>query len=348
MKTFLKFIAFLFVVLFVVSAVTAVLFSTFSNVITSRDAMKRVVAEVDDLLVKSAPLLIAQSINEQARQQGLPEVPLDAQQLEAAIKTLLPPGWIEQQSETAVDVLYDALETGDIENAQLSIQTEPLRQQLEGEAGVQFVNTIIAGFPACEVGAPLPDIQNGEIPACIPAGLNSEQMVEEVHQQVVTAVNNNPQFLGEDGIVTIPLFPVGSIDEQNEIQAQFAQLQQNFQLLKQWSWTIWLIPMGCLFFILLFAIRSWGELGRWWGWPLVCAALATFMLTFAFPELSVLGLGLIDTQANAEIMMLVAQNIVQTLQIVWLSRVYVQAGIMLGLGTVLVFLTVLSRPGKPL
>jgi hypothetical protein len=39
--------------------------------------------------------------------------------------TLLPPGWIEAQADTAVDTVYDLLEGGDLENAELTIDTTP-------------------------------------------------------------------------------------------------------------------------------------------------------------------------------------------------------------------------------
>lgn len=350
MKAFLQLLAFVCAVLFVVFAFTAVLLSTFAQVVTNRETMKEVMAQADDVLIEAAPLLISQSINERLNQYGLPSVDIDEQQLETAVETLLPPGWVEAQSETAVDTLYNALETGDIENAHLTIQTTPLKQQIEGPAGKQLVASVLANVPACSIEnleSLLSELQSDGIPVCIPPNTDMVQLTDRLHAEVITAVNQNPQLLGQDGIITIPLFPSQAAPaQQAQMQQQFQQLQQSFQLLKQVGRFIWFIPLALLFFILLFTVRSLNDFGRWWGWPLVCASLLTFILTFAFPQLSVLGLRVITIQTNADFIQPFTQTLLQTVQKVWLNKVYLQASIMLGIGLVLVFFTLLT-PKRP-
>ena len=114
-----------------------------------------------------------------------------------------------------------------------------------------------------------------------------------------------------------------------------------FTACKQGSWFLWLIPFGCLFFILLLVVRSPGDFGNWMGWPLLSAAVLTLLLTFLTP---VLWRSLIPSffppitppEADAFIRSLFT-NFLDIITQAWFFRVRIQAALILIASLPLIF-----------
>ncbi|MCP5095560.1 MAG: hypothetical protein GY943_08415, partial [Chloroflexi bacterium] len=279
MRGCLQVLAVLVAIVFVITAVIAMLVVPLVRVVTDRDAIKTVLADLDDVVIDVVPSLVAQSIEEQARQQGFTQLDIDEAVMEEAIDALIPPEWLEAQTETAVDALYDMIETGDMENAEIEIDTRPLLDRMRGEPGKQVVATIVDSLPVCTEPINPEALLGGdvEIPTCIPPDVLRDELVAQVHTQFVQTLDENPEIMAQAGVITVPIGQVTSesqIPEIQQAQAQLEQLNRYFLLAKRWSWTLWLIPVGCLFMILLLVVRSMSTFGYWWGWPLVITAVS--------------------------------------------------------------------------
>jgi hypothetical protein len=245
--------------------------------------------------------------------------------------------------------VYDTLETGDLESAELVIDTTPLLDRFRGEPGRQIVSNIVSDLPPCtEVINPAellgPDVT---IPACMPPGVPTEQVTQEVHARLVQALDSNPQLTSEFGVVRVPLFsPEQQAQNAELVQAreQLLRLQRTFALARDWGWLLWLLPVGCLLLIALLAVRSWSELGHWWGWPLLGTAVFVLLLTFIFPALTRILLRQPPTDYSL-VEVTVRQTGMQLITAVtdtWQNRVNIQAAVMFVFGLLFVMVGFLA------
>ena len=351
MRGFLKFLAGLVAILFAATAVLALFLTNLFAIVVDRDLLKESLANLDSLLVETVPALVAQTLEEQARERGLAPINLDEALLQESMETLLPPGWIEAQTDTAVDTVYDLLEGGDLDKAELEIDTTPLLDRFRGQPGLEIVGNIVNGLPICtEVVNPAellgPDVT---IPACLPPGVPAEQVAQEVHTRLVQTIDSNPQLTSEFGVVRVPLFsPEQQAQNAELVQAreQLMRLQRIFSLAKDWGWLLWLLPAGCLALIVLLAVRSWSEWGMWWGWPLVGTAVFVLLLTLVAPSITFAMVRQMPPNPGFDTILLrqTLFRLVTAVTDTWQSRVNVQAAVMLILGLVFVLFGYLTRP----
>jgi hypothetical protein len=350
MRGCLRFLAGVVAVFFVITAVIALFLTNFFTVVADREIIKDSLSNLDQLVVDAVPALVAQTLKEQATARGLSPIELDEAVLQQSIEALLPPGWIEAQTNTAVDTVYDLLEGGDLENAELEIDTTPLLDRLRGAPGLEVVGIIVDSLPPCTEPINPDELLTGEavIPTCIPPGVPTEQIVQTVHSRLVQSLDSNPQLSSEFGVVKVPLFSPEQQAQNAElaqVREQLLRLRRAFVLAQRWGWLLWLLPAGSLLLIALLAVRSWSEWGHWWGWPLLVTAVFVFIVTWLFPTMTKLVLR--QFAASSEFMVgslrQTAVEVVTAVTDTWLSRIYLQAGIMLVAGILFVLLGFLSR-----
>lgn len=349
MRGCLRFFASVVAVLFVITAVFALFLTNLFAVVADREVIKESLTNLDQLVVEAVPAFVAQTLEEQARERGLAPIDLDEAILQQSMETLLPPGWIEAQTDTAVDTVYDMLESGNLDNAELEIDTTPLLDRFRGAPGQEIVGVIVNSLPPCAAPINPAELFNGDvtIPACLPPGVPNEQIVQEVHTRLVQALDSNPQLTSEFGLLRVPLFSPEQQAQNEDLtqsRAQLLRLQQLFSLAQDWGWLLWLLSAGCLLLIALLAVRSWSEWGHWWGWPLLGTAAFVLFVAFLFPAITTLLLRQLPADPAA-ITTSLQQTVVRLVTAVtdtWLSRVYLQAGIMLVAGVLLVLLGFLT------
>jgi hypothetical protein len=355
MRGCLQVIGILIAIFFVITAVIAMLVVPLVRVVTNRDAVKAVVAELDEVIIAAVPSFVTQTLEEQARQQGLGQLNIDEVMMEEAIDALIPPEWMAAQTETAVDAVYDVLESGNSENADIEIDTRPLLERIRGEPGKQVFATIVDGLPTCTEPVAAVSLVEGDvtIPSCIPSELPRELLVEQVHAQFVQALDENPEIMGQAGLVTIPIGQLAGNQQNSElvqVRAQLERLNRQFMLAKRWIWILWVIPAGCLFLILLLVVRSVRSFGSWWGWPLAITAVIVLLLSFIFPTLLSALLKTAVIPAGAGIIAISAQDftksLVDSVTDAWLNKVTVQAAFMFAIGLILILIGFLIQ-AKP-
>jgi hypothetical protein len=350
MRGCLQLLAGIVAVLFAMTAVFALFLTNLFTIVASRDLLKESLTNLDSLFVEAVPAIVAQTLAEQARIRGLAPIDLDQAVLQESMETLLPPGWIEAQTDTAVDTVYDLLEGGNLENAELVIDTTPLLDRFRGQPGLAIVNSIVTSLPACtEPVDPTallgPDVS---IPPCLPPGVPSEQITQEVHARLVQAIDSNPQFTNGSGIVRVPLFSPEQQAQNEELilaRTQLLRLQRGFLLAQEWGWLLWLLPFGCLLLIALLAVRSWSGWGFWWGWSLLGSAVFVLLLALITPVVTFSMVPQMPPNPTFDTILLrqTVFRLVTAVTDTWQNRVNGQAAIMFTAGLLFVLFGVLTR-----
>lgn len=345
MEIIRKVIAILAAVGFLVTAVTALFVVNLAQVATDRQAvsgMFRELPELDGWLRAQVPDIAVTLLEEQMALAGLPPLDVDPTLLTAAALNLIPPQWVETQTETAVNAIYDYLETGDPAAATTRLDIQPLLERLQGDAGRQMVALFVRSLPPCsaeDVGALLNGLSAGsEIPACLPPGINQEVLADQVHTLLVQSIQQNPQLSTAGRDVEISLL-------ENIPPARLQQLQrlrQMYLLADRLAWVLWLLPLAALFVIALFAVRSLRTLGLWWGWPLTLAGGLALLVALAVSVYAATGPAVTAAVGLPVGAVSAVTAVWQALVSLWLDRVYMQSALMLGAGLLLLGLALVS------
>jgi hypothetical protein len=335
-----------FAFVFVVTAVSTMFFVNLAHGLTDRDTVKSVL-NLEPVVRETVPVLLADALRRSAAERGLAVDRIDDAVLEAAFDVVVPPGYVDDLTETAVDGLYDYLETGDPEQATLSLDMTPMINRLQGEPGRQAAVTLVQSLPTCADPLTPEQFQAGQVLGdnCVPPNVPTETAALVLHQAMVDVLNENPQVVGE-GVVRLNLFESGQVN-----QAQLAQIQRVqrvFVFLQNWGWAFWLIPLLCLALIFTLAVRSLSQWGHWWGWPLLLVGLMTLLLAAMVPAvLLVYSRTAVTVAADGSLTLAaMSSRLAQNLTDLWLRRVLIQSGIMTVAGLGFVILGFVSNGRK--
>jgi len=334
MKGCLNALAAIVAVFFVITAVLALLLVNGAHVLTNRAALKEALA-LDDLLRETLPTVITGVVEEQARAQGLPAPDLDTAVLADTILATLPPEWLAEVTDTAVDALLDYLETGDPALAVVAVDVSPVLAQWQGEVGRQAVLTIVQSLPTC-TDLSVIDLASGTLPTCVPPGIPAEELAVQLFSVVSGTVL--PQIVGQTAVVQIPLLSLDTLDA-NQLAA-LQRLQQWYALATQ-AWWAWLLPLVCLLLILLFAVRSAAGWGYWWGAPMAAAGMLGLVLAIVLPALGTWLMrtavtGPTSVEGVTAVWGTFLQQGVFSLAVLWGRRMLWQAGSLLLVGLVFI------------
>jgi hypothetical protein len=335
-------------VAFVLSAVVALFVVNIAAVVTDREAVKRVLGDVNVIMIDTAPALVAEAMEQRARELGLP-LELDETVFTRVVAELVPPDWAAGQTDVAVDAVYDVLETGNPAEAEVVIDTRPLLERVRGEPGQRSMVIVMQSLPVCTIEM-LPSFSlDGDmpIPACIPPIVGAELVAVQAHAILVQIIDLNPQLQAEAGVLRVPLLDAAQMTP--EQQAQLQRWHTIYELADRWAWLLWLIPLGCLFLILILVVRSLHDFGQWWGWALVITAILAFLLSAVIPALLTFWLRTTVAPSLDTAVLpfgLLLRTVVDSLTDLWLRRIYVQAGIMLIVGLALVMLGLIAGAGQ--
>lgn len=124
-------------------------------------------------------VLLADNLPAEINRQALTEVDsLPAGALSAALREVVTPGYMRQQAVTNVNALFDYFE-GRAPAPTLTLDLQPIKAQLAGEAGTRFAQTLAASLPACAAGED-PIAPGGSVMRCRPV----ETSIEEAAAQI--------------------------------------------------------------------------------------------------------------------------------------------------------------------
>ena len=335
----------------VVTAVLALFVVNLAQIVTNREVIKGAV-DVEQILRQGGPQMILNGFQVPEEVEALIPENVDLTAVQSAFDDVIPPDWLNQQGDGAIDDVYDFLETGQTSQVSTTeVDLRPVLQRLRAEPGRQLIEATLESLPACPDPQPVFDLASLELPNCRPTQVPVAQVADLMHTAVVQTLDANAQLIEENAIIALPLLSPESLTPQQWQDLQRAH--QLFVLAQNWAWLLWLPPLFCLLFILILMVRSMGELGHWWGWPLlITGGLSLFIaallpavvlaqLRLALPNM----LGAMQPGTNR-----LVQELADHLVALWLNQVYLQAGLVLGVGVVLVgigFLFYGRAPSRP-
>jgi hypothetical protein len=197
---------------------------------------------------------------------------LDRADREQIISILVPENWLEEQIRNAVEGLLDWI---DEDQAQLAIrlEIEPLKTSLIRGGSEDVLEIIIDSWTPCnlqqmEMMSTAAE-EEGEVPVvyCEPPEPFRTNLLEYANGELLLQIEQLPSVvdMGDDD--------PGGDDFENQLQ-----VKQSLRNLRALSQTMWFLAVGMLGMIMALAIRSWKELSRWWGIPIMIGGLITLLV----------------------------------------------------------------------
>ncbi len=201
---------------------------------------------------------------------------------EQFLSTLLPPEWLKAQTEGALDQVFAILgSTGPAQKVAISLVE--LKTHVTGEAGANAFLQLVRAQPPCSQDEVRKWATEGatELPTCKPpddvlaaAAPRIQRMLNEVVADLPDEADLSQVFKGEgeDESGTTP-----PPDSGGAMQGPLPFLRT----IRLGARLSPLIPVALLLLVVLFAVRSWRGLMRWWGIPLLLAGLIGAALAVA-------------------------------------------------------------------
>ena len=180
-------------------------------------------------------------------------------------------GWVQG----TVHGLFEWLNSGDAVPV-IIWDMEPLIQKMNGPEGQEAVVAYYESLPDCT------DLQMEELKTQPGEPLPRAKMVEELCK--LTTFPHNEQIQVYDDVMTMVIDATPK--EFNATQA-LLKSRDNVRSTFTFKWRfrtyrynmdlVLLFPLGLLFLILVFGVRSMEDLGQWWGIPLIGGGLITLL-----------------------------------------------------------------------
>jgi hypothetical protein len=190
----------------------------------------------------------------------------------AIVDILIPPEWIEDQISTSFKAAYTWIDD-DRPLPLIHLDMVPIKERLLGGGVVEVVDTIVDSWPSC---SPV-QVENlrevvefgGEFPEflCEPPEPFRGRIIDLTSSQLIQMVRELPQEL-----------PLSGDQPDPRDMTDIAAMKEWIRLARALSRSIWLLPIALLGLIMALVIRSWSELGRWWGIPLLAGGVFTLMM----------------------------------------------------------------------
>ena len=264
MDTLRKFIAFVCVVLFIVSGV-ATLFA-FNIEWKAFDSATYKQAFEKQNLYERIPALLANTLFTFITQNASADPYLKVVTVEdwqVTIATLLPPQELKAITDLALDSVFDYVNNRS-DTAVISLL--PIKSTLLGPAGISVAKQILKAQPACtneqllQIGLGL---LSGDIALCNPP--------EEMLGLVTPMIESQFQAMTMTIPDQITLIDGTAIDPQTDPRVRLTQARTILKITP-------VFPLLFLFGITIFGVRSLADWLKWWGWPFLITGSSSSVL----------------------------------------------------------------------
>ncbi|NIM93185.1 MAG: hypothetical protein GTO18_05685 [Anaerolineales bacterium] len=207
---------------------------------------------------------------------------------EALLADLLPPSWLQEQTEKAIDQLFEYLDSND-STLSISVDLTEMKQRLMGEEGVEIILDLIRSQPTCTASEiivltalVLTGASPEELLICSPPDVLLEEITPIIDETLDLVVMTFP-----DELELTRDFDTG--DESDSSSDEFGfntplSMIRTTRLGLRWSF---MIPIACLLLVALFGVRSKKGFLRWWGLSFLLTGIITLVLSLiALPSLN--------------------------------------------------------------
>lgn len=267
MNTFKKGLSILLAILFVFSALAALL--AFNLERTAFDAETYQKAFAKQQFYDRLPAVLAKALTGSNAPGSLPPAmqTLNEQQWENFLRDLLPPEALQTMGDETVASLFGYL-NGYAEAVQIPLA--PLKQSLASDAGVQAVLAVFRAQPDCTLAQlaqmTMSALGSGQIVLC--------NLPEELYPVITPIIQEQLQWTAAALPEQVTLFG-GAGDKRIQMARQRLQ---SLRLVLRLSP---LLPLALLFALTLLAVRSLRDWLAWWGGPFLATGLAALLSALA-------------------------------------------------------------------
>ena len=261
MKTFKNIIAVTFAILFVITAVMALLFFNFDRHAFTAETYQQAFARED--FYNKIPSLLAQSITSGSdiTQQPLGMQGLTQETWDGFFRTLLPPDVLKPIGD---DVLNSTFAYLNLVSDSIQVDLRPVKANMLGETGTQAALVLIKSLPACTI----------DQAALIMFGMFSGDQVQLCNPPENVLPMLMPLIQGQMQ-VTASLIPdqltLATAPPQNDPR-------ERIQTLRLFMRLSLILPILCLLALTVFAVRSLRDWLNWWGTPLASTGFIAFVI----------------------------------------------------------------------
>jgi hypothetical protein len=301
-----RLVAGFFAILFIITACISVLLFNAQLKFTNPELYKRVM--IEERVYDSLPRLLSLQISKGLTYDPCAEDPtacesegeespeeesggppdyfknLDKDQWESLLREILTPEWLQAQAESLIDQSLDFLES-DQATPSIKISLVELKSKLMGPNGVEIVLSMIKAQPAC-TEAQLREIKDAignedgeqDLLSCLP----TPDVLDEYASSIEGTLNEVVGELPDEAVLGESFMEddanVNTDSDENEVQ-----VGPTLRRIRTYMRISPLVPLTFLILIAVFAVRSFRDLLRWWGIPL----LITGLIVLIFSLLSV-------------------------------------------------------------
>jgi hypothetical protein len=189
---------------------------------------------------------------------------------ETLVDIVLPSGWITNQIAGVFNALNVWIDN-DEPLPKLVLDIQPFIDRLRRGGAEEILEMIVDSWPSCspDQNAQIRDAlqRSEEVPIlqCEPPEPFRERLMGYANEMTTEFLREIPSEFTLSG---------EEMDPQEAVEA--LAVKEWIRLVRTLSRSIWLIPISLLGLIMAFAIRSWSELSRWWGIPLLISGVIIF------------------------------------------------------------------------
>jgi len=263
-ETLGKFFAAICVVLFVISAVIALLLFNIERKAFSSETYKqafenqRLYERIPSMLASTLTTSIAENPN------AIPLLKaLTVENWQVSLATLLPPEELKVLADNALDSTFDYL-NGRTDSAVISLV--PIKTHLVGESGLQVVGQFLSLQPACtleQLSQMAQGLLGGQIILCNPPEEAMGLMAPFIQTQLQTMTTIIPD--------QVAIIPGTMSNTPNDPRLKLNLIRSAIKLTP-------FIPVLFLFGIAVFAVRTLRDWLIWWGWPFLLAGATSVLV----------------------------------------------------------------------
>lgn len=190
---------------------------------------------------------------------------LDAIGRERALELLIPRGWAQDQVGRLLNDLY-AWFDNDQPRPALTLDIGPVRERLLSGGARELTTLLVDSWPDCTPDQleqlRLRGFGADELPEglmCHPPEPQRTGLIDQATRLLINELKPMPSVL-----------PLGNPSPPGGIE-DVGRLKQGIRLIRALARWGWLLPLSTLGLIAAVVARSWPQLLRWWGVPLVAA-----------------------------------------------------------------------------
>jgi hypothetical protein len=291
-----------FAILFIISALISLLLFNAERHFVDPELYKRVLLE--ERVYDSLPRLLSTQISEGMAYNPCAEDPsscenegedtsgdeegdppdyfknMNAEHWELVLREILTPDWLQTQSESVIDQLFDYLES-DEETPSISISLVDIKSRLMGSDGVETVLKIIESQPPCNdeqlrelTRAFESDASGTDLLSCRPPQELIDENLSSIEETLNEVVGDLPDeaTLGEN-------FMDPDSDEPTDTTETDMVIGKTLRRVRTYMRLSPIVPIGFLILIAVLGVRSFRDLLRWWGIPLLVTGLIALVVS---------------------------------------------------------------------